>query len=73
MNTIYLDGELTTSDKVNPKDHTLLGLFRPPLPISNGTWSVCPCPCGRNLWTANEVFEHWQSGHMDIPQYKNIK
>ena len=70
---VYLNGEMVEEETINPSKHKFIGMFRnPQTPISNGMWDVYICPCRQHLWTVEECFQHWQSGHMDIPQYINI-
>ena len=67
------DGEFVDDSKVNPKEHRFVGTFRTPQPPkSNGTWAVLLCNCGQNLWTVDVVFDHWNQGHLDEPQYLTI-
>jgi hypothetical protein len=69
MKRVLLDGEYVDSSTINPKEHKYIGLFRPPEP----TDSIF-CPCGSYLGNMPPViYQHWQMGHMDSPQYITIK
>ncbi len=66
---ILLDGKLTEDDRLDPAKHKFIGTFRYPVP---NTCAYFVCPCHSILRAQPEVIAHWQSGHMDIPQYASI-
>lgn len=71
---IYLNGKLVKEEEINPEKHKFIGLFRSPTwPVSDGIWEVYPCQCMQHLWTVQACQEHWRLGHMDTPQYIDIK
>lgn len=70
---VYLNGKEVSESKIDPIKHKFIGAFRPSdPPRSDGTWEVYLCPCGQHLWSVDAVFDHWQLGHLDVPQYVNI-
>jgi len=70
-----LNGKHVDPKEIDPAKHKFIGLFREPTPPyrrPGETWEVMICECGMQLWTVNSIFEHWQLGHMDTPQYVDI-
>jgi len=65
-NRVYLDGILVYVEKINPKEHRFLGMFRPAQQSQ-----LCPI-CGL-LQTTLQVHNCYTNGHFDIPQYQTIK
>ena len=71
---VLLNGEMVDGITIDPRKHLFMGMFREPgPPISNGTWDFYQCSCGLALWSVRVCAEHWRLGHMDIPQYVDIK
>jgi hypothetical protein len=76
MSTILLNGKFAASSIIDPTKHKFIGNFRSPeAPCQDGTQSygIYICNCGRRLEFREEVLKHWYEGHMDIPQYVDIK
>lgn len=67
-----LDGKIVEDSEIDPGKHKYIGSFRSPQPPDTGGAAVMVCPCGQHLWFVEAVFDHWQKGHFDIPQYVTI-
>ena len=66
-----LDGQPVEESIIDPAKHRFLGTFRPPVPPRD----ITTCPCGVSLITyygPDLHFQHWQLGHLDVPQYQTI-
>lgn len=71
---VLLNGKFVSPEEIDSSKHKFIGSFREPTPpYSDGSWEVLICPCGLSLWTAQCIFNHWQMGHMDTPQYMDIE
>ena len=73
---VLLDGKMVDGFEVNSVEHKFIGTWRspqPPYPTRGKSYDVYLCPCMAHLWTLNDVFQHWQLGHLDMPQYITIK
>jgi hypothetical protein len=66
---VLLDGKHVANDQIDPAKHKFIGTFRPPHFPSG----IIACGCGSLLHTLEQSNSHWQSGHMDTPQYVTIK
>jgi len=69
---VLLDGKSIDPKEIDSATCKFIGLFREPRPPSPHGANII-CPCGNILETEESVFNHWQSGHFDIPQYQIIK
>ena len=72
-----LDGRHVEPGEIDRLRHTFVGTFRPSGPPGLLTddgrpIDVYACPCGRDLWTLQQLRDHWQQGHLDEPQYRTI-
>ncbi len=66
-----LDGIFVKDNVIDPAKHKFIGTFRSPTPINpNGAYVYCGC--GNILQTYETLFDHWQRGHCDVPQYISI-
>ena len=69
---VYLNGELVESAVIDSAKHTYVGLYRPSSTAHlHGAYVLCSC--GNVLQTVDAVTWHWSAGHLDIPQYVDIK
>lgn len=52
------------------ENRVLIGHFREPNPPypPKGV-DVVLCPCENNLWTREDVYDHWKRGCFDTPVY----
>ena len=78
----YLDGTPVNPDEIDPAKHKFIGLFRPPAApttrhIDDSGKVIYAdafmCGCGQTLWTIQDIYDHYQRGHFDEPQYITIK
>jgi hypothetical protein len=69
-----LNGKSIKDNKIDPDKHKYIGMFRRPYShFINNIRGYLYCPCGRVLKTMEENFAHYQMGHWDEPQYKEIQ
>ena len=68
MTNVLINGEVVTSDKVNPTVHKYLGMFRPPFDRAMEF-------SGMSYWSSDDHdgSKFWSKGGYDIPQYVTIK
>ena len=75
--TALLNGEFVEISIIDPLKHTFIGTFRSPEPPCQDPTKSFPgyfkCNCGALLEMREDVRRHWYEGHLDIPQYINIK
>lgn len=70
---VYLDGLLTEEDKINPKEHKFIGMWRPPINPHKEPTGYIQCTCGHILQYRGQEIEHYNKGCYDVPQYVTIK
>jgi len=73
----YLDGKVVGDKEIDPAKHRFIGKFRHPsigafMETFGPSYDVIACPCGRNLWTREETYDHWLQGHFDTSMYESI-
>jgi hypothetical protein len=71
-----LNGKVVEASIIDPAKHTFIGNFRSPEPpCSDPTkaYGIYLCSCGHALEMREDIRKHWYEGHMDIPQYVDIK
>jgi len=85
MNEVLLNGKEVDFSVVDPAKHKFIGMFRYPYPIlmnkRNEYQNLHPseyvmhsCPrCGVLDTHTQSMFDCWQMGHFDIPQFANIE
>lgn len=69
---VLLDGKEVEGYVIDVLKHRFLGTFRNPNPWPPGIYDVVTCNCQHNLWTREDVYNHWLKGHFDLLQYQTI-
>ena len=67
---VLLNGRPTEDEEIDPSKHKFIGMFRYPNPPTPEGYVMCPCK--QILQVEQTVYDHWQKGHFDIPQYIDI-
>ena len=67
---VYLNGEKVEKSEIKLDKHKFIGVFRAPCPPQGQGYIMCPC--GQILQTQEITYDHYQQGHMDMPQYVDI-
>jgi hypothetical protein len=71
-NNALLDGKFVNIADLDARRHKFIGMWRAPAAPYRSSDCDIMCPCGKLLRYVEEGFQHYQSGHFDLPQYKTI-
>lgn len=66
-----LDGKKVEDEVIDPGKCRFIGMFRELRPLNYAVSVICGC--GQTLHTREDIFDHWQSGHFDQPQYVTME